>query len=34
MRESDQRAHKRGQETDARIDKLVVAIGKFMSQRS
>jgi len=34
LRESDVRAHKRGLETDARIDKLVVAIGKFLSQKN
>ena len=34
MRDADARAQKRSMETDARIDKLVVAIGKFITQRS
>jgi hypothetical protein len=33
MREGDARAQKRSMETDARIDKLVVAIGKFIAQQ-
>lgn len=34
MRENDAKTHKRFLETDARIDKLVVAIGKFISQKN
>lgn len=34
LREADARAQARGHELDARIDKLLVAIRQFMSQRN